>query len=253
MSGKKARGTRQARRARSEAEINAEKVLATTELILATSISHFPAARAVQIPVGWLRAMMVQCRAIVVLSQAGQQDAAAPNRRAAVELLLRMQWLATMPVSARSVAIDAMIVEEKRLTETHKSHVIEMGLTEAPDFGDADSVVTLAIDDTALRQQAKSITDAAKASLGVGLYRAWRDETQMTHATIQLAAALAPVREDRLGSGLAPVHDAELELTLDMVLFAAIYASKLLLDAELEKSEAFLFFDAFFDGIRKVA
>ena len=158
-----------------------------------------------------------------------------------------------MPVAARTSAIDAMIVEEKRLTETHKSHVIEMGLTQAPDFGDADSVVTQAIDDPALRQQAKSITDAAKASLGVGLYRAWRDETQMTHATIQLAAALAPVHEERLDLGVAPAHDADLKLTLDMVLFAVIYASKLLLDAEIEKSEAFVFFDAFFEGIRKVA
>lgn len=157
-----------------------------------------------------------------------------------------------MPVDERSSAIDAMIVEEKRLTETHKSRVIEMGLTKAPDFGDADSVVTQATDDPALRQQAKSITDAAKASLGVGLYRAWRDETQMTHATIQLAAALAPVHEGRFGLGVAPAHDAELKLTLDMALFAVLYASKLLLDAGLDKSQAFVFFDAYFDGIRKV-
>ena len=252
MNGKKAKAARQARPARSECEMNADKVFATTALVLATSISEFPTARTVQVPIGWMRAMMVQCRAIVVLSQAGQQGAVAPNRRSAVELLLRLQWLATMSAEARSSAIDAMIVEEKRLAETHKSHVIGMGLTKAPDFGDADSVVTQAIDDPALQQQAKSITDAAKASLGVGLYRAWRDETQMTHATIQLADALAPVNDGRFDLGVAPTHDAEHKLTLDMALFAVIYASRLLLDAGLGKHEAFVFFDAFFDGIRKV-
>ena len=157
-----------------------------------------------------------------------------------------------MSADKRPSAIDAMIVEEKRQTQTHRSHVIEMGLVGLPDFGDADSVVTQATDDPALRQQAKSITDAAKASLGVGLYRAWRDETQMTHATIQLAAALAPVHEGRFKLGETPTRDAELKLTLDMVLFAVLYASRLLLDAGLDKSEAFVFFDAFFDGIRKV-
>lgn len=195
--------------------------------------------------------MMQQCRAIVTLSQAALESATAPNRRSASEILLRLQWLAALSPEKRADAIDAMIDEEERLTENHKVHVIEMGLTEPPDLGDLDAVITQATDDAQIKQQAKSIKDAATAATGAGLYRAWRDKTQMTHATVQLAAALAPVRDDRFERGTAPVRDQDLSLTLNLAAFAVMYASRLLLDAGVDHDSAFRFFHAFFDGIRK--
>jgi hypothetical protein len=156
-----------------------------------------------------------------------------------------------MPPESRTDAIDAMIEEEKRLTANHKTHVVDMGLTEAPDLGNFEEVLTQTTDDAQLRQQARSVMDAAKAANGVGLYRAWREETQMTHATVQLAVANAPIRSNRFELGAAPRHDRDLSLTLDMASFVVIYASRLLLDAGVGKDDAFRFYGAFFDGIRK--
>lgn len=251
MSGRKAKVARLQRRSRSERQVNVDKILATTSEVLGVDFSDLPTARAVQVPVGWLRAMMQQSRAIVTLSEAALDGATAPNRRSASEILLRLQWLATLPPEKRADAIDAMIDEEKRLTENHKVHVVEMGLTEPPDLGNVDAVITLAGDDTQIKQQAKSIKDAAAAATGVGLYRAWRDETQMAHATVQLAAAHAPVRDNRFERGIAPERDQDLSLTLNLAAFAVMYASRLLLDAGVDKDSAFRFFNSFFDGIRK--
>jgi len=239
------------RRSRSERQVNVDKMLATTSEVLGVDFSDLPTARTVQVPVGWLRAMMQQSRAIVTLSEAALESAAAPNRRSASEILLRLQWLATLPPETRADRIDAMIDEEKRLTENHKVHVVEMGLTEPPDLGDVDAVITMATNDPLIKQQARNIKDAAAAAIGVGLYRAWRDETQMAHATVQLAAAHAPVCDNRFERGIAPERDQNLSLALNSAAVAVVYTSRLLLDAGVDKDSALRFFNSFFDGIRK--
>lgn len=251
MSGKSAKEARRLKRARSETEVNGDKVRAAAGAVLAVDLGGLPSARTVQVPVGWLRALMEQCRAIVLLSQAGRAEVAAPNRRSAIELLLRLQWLATMSKDDRPAAIDAMIEEEQRLAGNQQVHVIEMGLTEAPPIGDLDAVITDSGENTQIRQQAKAFTEAAKAAQGAGLYLWWQRDTQMTHATTQLAAALAPASDGHLSKGAYPPADPDLKLVLDIAVFAVLYCSMLLNQAGLSQDQAFRHFHAFFNGIRK--
>lgn len=251
MSGRTAKRARQLKRARSESEMNGDKVLAATAAVLAEDLAEFPPARSVQVPVGWLRAVMEQCRAIVLLSRAGHAEVAAPNRRSASEILVRLQWLATMKKDDRAAAVDSLIEEEKRLAKNQQLHVLEMGLTEAPPIGDIDAVVTNSGDDSEIRKQAKVFTEAAKAAKGAGLYLWWQRDTQMTHATMQLAAALAPVSEERLAKGAYAQADPDLKLVLNIAVFSVMYASMLLNEAGVSNEHAFRHFHAFFSGIRR--
>lgn len=58
------------------------------------------------------------------------------------------------------------------------------------------------LEDKELRQQVKTVTDAAKATpVTLGLFAAWREQTRNTHATEHLAVAYAPKTDDDRSAG----------------------------------------------------
>ncbi|QNO38664.1 hypothetical protein H4J02_06645 [Protaetiibacter sp. SSC-01] len=223
-------------------------MIETAQRVLAVDLSMVPATRTVQFVVGWTRAAFEESRAIAVLTREGLAHAAAPNRRSFAELILRLQWLHSVKPDQRAGALDGMIEEEKGLTRKFYGHLKHMGYDAQPDLSDMEQVLTDVIQDGRLVDQAKRILAAAKATDGaaIGMYYAWREETQYMHATAQLAAAYAPEIEGRLGSGRPPVVDLEFEGHRTATVLAVALAYRLLVEEGVDEHTASLLIDAFF-------
>jgi len=249
MSSKQEKRTRQARRNRPEREINATQMIEAAKRIGVLDLSDVPETSVAQFAVGWLRAASAQAEAIARLSLSGLDYAAAPNRRSFVEIAGRLQWLHAL--DDRSVAPDAMVEIEQKLAKSHVAHINEMGLEMPPDFSGIEAVVTRSTADKKIQVQAKNFTEAAKATeQSVGLYRAWREETQFTHATAALAVSFAPADEGTFGIGKPFVADPMFD-TLPMVyLLVLTYAVRILLGEGSPQAAIDRIFSAYFAGIR---
>lgn len=186
--------------------------------------------------------------AIAVLSLGGLDYAAAPNRRSFVEITGRLQWLEAL--EDRAGALDTVDKEEQRLARSHVTHVSEIGLMIPTDYSGVKEVVTSATTDRKIQKQAKNFTEATKATAqSVGLFRAWREETQLTHATGALAVSYAPVERGAFGIGKPFVADPMFQ-TLPMVgLLLLDYALRILRDEGLPQATIDRIFDAYFAGI----
>jgi hypothetical protein len=180
--------------------------------MLALDLSHIPLTRTIQFYIGWMRAAFDQSRVIATLAAGDLDQAAAPNRRAFSEIAFRLLWLRSLDAQSRAKVLDQMIAREKQLTTGFYDTLTEMGIDHGVDLSAMEQVVAEVIDDKALRQQVKAITDAAKAApITAGLYSAWREESQYTHATAHLAVAYAPEEPaGSLGRGVPPLHHADL-------------------------------------------
>lgn len=248
MSGKQEKRARQARRNRPEREVRAAQIAEAANRISALALGDAPDTRVAQFVIGWLRAAFAQADAIVRLSMSGIDYAAAPNRRSFVEIALRLQWLHEL--EDRSGALDAMVEDEKRLAKSHVTHVEEMGLEMPPDFSGIQAVVTNSTTNDKILQQARSFTAAAKATQeSVGLFRAWREETQFAHATGALAVSYAPASDGSFGIGKPFVADSEFETLLMSCLLVLSYVVRILLAEGASQATIDRMFNAFFDGI----
>jgi hypothetical protein len=198
--------------------------------MLALELPDVPLTRANQFFVGWMRAAYDQSRVIATLTRAGLHHAAAPNRRAFAEIGLRLLWLRSLDEDERAPALDAMIENEKRLTTGFYANLDEMGVEHGVDLSAMERIIVEAIDDKKIRQQVKAVTAAAKAAPStVGLYSAWREETQYTHATAHLAVAYAPEQpRDKLGKAEPPVRHGDLDTHHMACLLIATLTAELL-------------------------
>jgi len=248
MSGRTAKAQRQAERAASE-DVTAI-VIATAERVLAFDFAGVPVTRVTQFVVGWIRAAFEQSRIIAVLKRTGLAHAGAPNRRSFAEILVRFQWLYAMDATNRLNALDAMIEDEKRLERNFYRNLAEMGYDSDVDLSDVEAVITEAISEKELASQAKSFLAAAKATEGaaVGLYYAWRAETQYMHATAALAAAYAPAGTSGDTRTQPPVIDPDLETHRMATILAISLAYGLLVGEGVAPESAKKLVAAFFDG-----
>lgn len=248
MSGRTAKAKRRAERAASE-DVT-EIVIATAERVLAFDFAGVPVTRVTQFVIGWICAAFEQSRAIAALKRAGLAHAGAPNRRSFAEILVRFQWLYSMDASNRLGALDAMIEDEKRLERNFYGHLAEMGYDSDVDLSDMEAVITEPIADPQIAAQARRFLDAAKATEGaaIGLYYAWRAETQCMHATAALAAAYAPAGTSGDVRTQPPVVDPDLETHRMATMLAISLAYGLLVDEGVAPESAKKLVAAFFDG-----
>lgn len=232
VSGRQAKAARPGAKV-SSMEEHAGRIITTAERMLALELADIPLARDSQFIIGWMRAAYDQSRVIAKLTSDGLAHAAAPNRRAFSEIAFRLLWLRSLDRGQRAPALDTMIANEKRLTTGFYDTLKEMGYEHEIDLSEMEKVVADVIDDKELRQQVKAVTDAAKAApKTLGLYSAWREETQYTHATAHLAVAYAPEEPaNRLGRGEPPLQHADLDLHHMVCLLIATLTVELLKDA----------------------
>lgn len=251
MSGKKAKQARRALRERPAILVNAAFAKASAERVLAVDLSAVPVTRATIFIVGWLRNVFEQSRTIAVLAEAGLSHTAASNRRSFAETIVRLQWLHDLPKAERAKAIDAMLDHEVELTKKAFDHIREMGYDSSVDLSEMDEMVTDAAQGD-VKNQARQFLAAAKSTQGqsVGLFYAWREESQYSHASGALAAAYANPRDGRMGTtGKPPVADPDLEAHRLATFLAAFLVGRLLIDEgvpdELAQAPALAFFNAY--------
>ncbi|ANG85489.1 hypothetical protein [Microbacterium aurantiacum] len=167
--------------------------MAATHRALEADLGGIPITRVTQFVIGWMRAAFHQSVAIATLTKRGLATTAAPNRRSFAEIAVRLQWLHSTKQEDRAGALDAMLDHERELTEKNQEHLRDMGFDSDLDLSAYQEMVFNSADG-ALKNEARQFLAAAKRneSLSVGLYAAWREETQYTHATGAMAAAYAP-------------------------------------------------------------
>jgi hypothetical protein len=219
---------------------DANYIIERAEQMLALDLTLVPLARETQFIVGWMRGAFDQSRAIATLTRLGMADTAAPNRRSFAEIALRLLWLRNLDAKMRAAALDAMIADEKRLTTNFYDTLKQMGFDHDVDLSEMETIIAHAIEDKDIAQQIKAVTTAAKAApQTIGLYSAWREETQYTHATAHLASAYAP--EDPagvLGSGRPPTELAGLDSHYMVCVLVATLAFELLREAGVDEEVA---------------
>lgn len=213
MSGKRAKAKRQAHRERPAHIVNAEYVLRSANAVLAVDLSEVPASHVSQFAIGWMRAAFEQSRIIANLISSGIGHAAAPNRRAFWELVLRLLWLGDMPQAQRETAADTILANDRATETATDKHMREMGLESNIDVAVMEEFVLNVSDDKRLKSQAKILTEAAKSTeLNSGaVYRLWREDSTWAHATGFLAGYYAPAGETTVGEGKPPIIDHDLE------------------------------------------
>lgn len=194
---------------------DARSVIDAAERILAAELPEVPLSRPFQFIVGWTRALMDQSRTIATLTSMGLSHAAAPNRRLFAEIALRLTWLYGVPPRERVRALDSMIQSEARSRKAFHNVLndwgVEHGMNLEEDEALLEALQLQVAESGFMDEQARKFLAAARATEnGDGLYIAWREETQYSHAFGALAAAYAPIDGDQLGKGAPPEMDPPL-------------------------------------------
>lgn len=248
MSGKRARELRHAPAQLALHLVNSEYAKSSADRVLAVDLSGVPVSRTTQFIVGWLRSVFEQSRAIACLTTADLAHTAAPNRRNFLEVIVRLQWLHGMTQSDRAGALDAMIDFEREVTRKTFKNLSELGYDAAVDLSDMDAMILEAASSGPIKNQARKFFAAAESTKldSSGLYYAWREETQFTHATGALAASYAPAAQDAMGYGKPPVADPDLELHRHGTFLAVALVYDLLVDEGVDAEFAMTIFSAFF-------
>lgn len=213
MSGSNAKKNRRTKSERPAHQINAEYVLRSADAVLAVDLSATPLSHVNQFAIGWMRAAFEQSRVIGQLTASGLGYAAAPNRRAFWELVLRLLWLGDLPQSQREGAVDTMLAHGRATETTTDRHMKEMGLESLIDIAAMEEFALTPSDDKELWKQVKYLTEAAKSTdmnSGV-IYRLWREDSTWAHATGFLAGFFAPENGNTVGEGKPPTIDHDLE------------------------------------------
>lgn len=228
MSGSSAKKERRAQAERPLHIVNAEHALRSAVAVLAVDLSAVPLSHVDQFAIGWMRAAFEQSRVIANLTTAGLGYAAAPNRRAFWELVLRLLWLGDMPQDEREAAVDTMLAHGRATETTTDKHMKEMGLESLIDIAAMEEFALNASDDKEVWKQAKNLTEAARSTemnSGV-IYRLWREDSTWAHATGFLAGFFAPENGMTVGDGKPPIIDHDLEahrLATVFLVYAAGY------------------------------
>jgi hypothetical protein len=157
---------------------SADYTLRAANAVLAVNLSEVPVTRVSQFAVGWLRAAFEQSRVIATLTASELSHAAAPNRRAFWELVIRMLWLEDMPQADRAKAADTMLDHDRTNESKTDKYMRENGLPSDIDVAEMKAFFLDVSEDKLIKDGAKLLTEAVKGS-GRNLwmvYRAFADE-----------------------------------------------------------------------------
>ncbi|MGI5135838.1 DUF5677 domain-containing protein [Streptomyces sp. CA-106110] len=128
---------------------------------------------------GLLAAAQRQAHAVVLLHRKGLGHEAAPNRRALLEFMAQIRWLAEDGADAVDSMNRALKESQKRLREAADS----AGMTYDPTIAD---VVAATVIPPNSANQFNNFTPLFKR-LGGALLAVWRAETQLAHPTLTAA------------------------------------------------------------------
>lgn len=250
MSGKRARRERRSLASEDSGARGARAALVSAERVLALDLTGVPCTRLTQVIVGWMRAAFEQSRVIATLAMAGLSHAAAPNRRSFIEITTRIQWLHSIPADERARVVDTLIEHDRKQTRKAVSNLSDMGYDSPVDLSDMESMILDAHTNGQRHQQAQQFLAAVQAlqGQGVGLYYAWREDTQYTHATSVVAVAHAPERHGVLATAQPSVPDADLETHRLATALIVTFVARMLMDVGVEPVRATAVVDAFFDS-----
>lgn len=248
MSGKRARSERRSVSNEDPGTRHARAALASAEQILALDLTSVPCARLTQVIVGWMRAAFEQSRVIANHALAGLSHAAAPNRRAFIEITTRIQWLHSIPADERARVVETLIEEDRVQTRKAARHLSDMGYDSPVDLSDMESMILDAHTNGPHHQQAQQFLAAVRALQGqaAGLYYAWREDTQYTHATSVVAVAHAPEREGLLATARPRVPDPDLETHRLATALIVTLVARMLMDVGVDPDRATVVMNAFF-------
>lgn len=229
---------------------NAKAIRRSAKRMLTLDLTGVPLTRTTQVVVGWMRSAFEQSDVIAALALSDLSHAAAPNRRSMIEAIVRLQWLHAMPQADRAGAVDTLIESDRVQTRKAHRHLSEMGYESPVDLTDMESLVLDFSEGGRLSAQARIFVEAAKATQGqsLGLYYAWREETQYAHATSVLAVAHAPEREGRLGTGRPPVADPDLKTLRLLAPLVVALVYRLLIQEGVDEEVAMVVMDAFLEA-----
>lgn len=206
---------------------SADYTLRAANAVLAVDLSGVPVTRVSQFAVGWLRAAFEQSRVIAMLTASELGHAAAPNRRAFWELVIRMLWLEDMPQADRAKAADTMLDYDRTNETKTDKYMRDNGLPSDIDVAEMEAFFLDVSEDKLIKDGVNTLTHAVK---GAGrnlwmVYRLWRADSTWSHATGFLAGHYAPTNDDdTMGSGEPPQIDLDLEAhkTAAIVLTATV-------------------------------
>ncbi len=241
---------RRARKERKDLEPSgrARSLIVSAEKMLAVDFSDVPSSRTRQVIVGWMRHAFEQSRVIAQLHVAGIEHAAAPNWRSYVETAVRLQWLESVDIEDRAGAVDAMIDHDKERVVGEVKSLRALGHESEAHVEEMDSLILEVTQNGDIKNEARKLFPAIQASRlpSAGLFRAWRQETQYSHATAILGGAYAPSKDDRLGFGTPPLADPDLELHGMVQILVVMSAAALLEDEGVARSKTSELFEAYF-------
>lgn len=224
----------------------ARSLIVSAERVLAVDFSDVPSSRTRQVVVGWMRHAFEQSRVIAQLHVAGIEHAAAPNLRSCVETAVRLQWLESVDIEDRAGAVDAMIDHDKERDVAEGKSLRALGHESEARLEEMDSLILEVTQNGRIKDEARKLFPAIKASRfpSAGLFKAWRQETQYSHATATLGVAYAPSEDDRIGFGTPPLADPDLELHEMLTLLVVMTTAALLKDEGVSRSKTIELFEA---------
>lgn len=211
----------------------------TGDRMLAVDFSDVLSDRTRQVIIGWMRHAFEQSCVIAQLHLAGMGHAAAPNRRSFFETLGRLLWLEDVDQADRAGTVDAMIADDKKHIVKEVTNLRDLGYESDAKLEEMESLILDVTPVGRIEEEARNFFHALKStrSATAGLYKAWRQATQYTHATALLGAAYAPNQSDRIGSGRPPEPDPELETHIMAMMLVMTMTVRLLDDEGVPKAK----------------
>lgn len=243
MSGRRARKERKS----PEQFERARGVILTAERMLAVDFSDVPCDHTRQVIVGWMRHAFEQSRIVAQLQLAGLGHAAAPNWRSFFETVGRLQWLDGIDHEDRLGAVDAMLKNDKDHVGKEVTNLRALGYESDAKLEEMESVILEVTQSRPIAEQARNFLEAAKAAPTAthGVYGAWRQETQYSHATAVLGGAYAPNRGGFIGSGRPPQHDPDLDVHVGLMMLVTMMTGRLLEDEGVDRAKSLELFQTY--------
>lgn len=250
MSGRRSKKQRQTRSERSAYLVNAEAVIRSANAVLSVDLDDLAFRnRAAQVVVGLCRAAFAQSKVIATLARAGLLSAAAPNRRLAAEVALRLHWLEGLSRDERRKAADTMLEKDRADTEKLITYLRDAGQDVDFDLEEMNAFELDAATGGSIHQQTTRLRAAVESSevKPWSIYSIWLEETIYAHASGALAGKYAPTHDDvHMSSGVPDPTDPDLEAHPIVQMLIVTTACRILRDEGMPEEFAGRLATAFF-------
>lgn len=230
--------------------LNADAVNRSADAVLGVDLSdHQFRNRVAQVAVGLCRAAFAQSKVIATLARADYLSTAAPNRRLVLEISLRLHWLEGLSRDDRTRAVDTMLAKDRADTNKMLDYLRDAG--HEADF-DPTEMDAFELDDAAkgvIHQQATKLRAAADSGVVQpwSTYSMWLAETQLSHASGNLAGKYAPTHDDlHMSSGATDPMDPDLEAHRLIQTIIVTTTCRILVDEGFPEATAHRMASAFF-------